>query len=106
MHVFWIITGSFSATFAFGFLIAGWVTLIQFDDKEEAAVHRELAGTRKQGWLQRELRALHWMRNEFITVPRLLGHWRARRETRWLICLGVVCLVVALMAGHFAVASK
>lgn len=106
MHVFWIITASFSATLAFGFLIAGWVTLIQFDDKEEATVHRDLADARKQGWLQRELRALHWMRHEFMTVPRLLGHWRGRRETRWLICLGILCVVLAVTAGHFAAASK
>jgi hypothetical protein len=102
MHVFWVITASFSATFAFAFLVAGLVTLTQLDDQEEAAVHRDLADARKQGWLQRELRALHWMHYEFITAPRVLEHWRARRETRWLICLGILCLALAATAGYFA----
>ena len=106
MHVFWIITASFSATFAFAFLVAGLVTLIQLDDQEEAAVHQDLADARKRGWLQGEFRALHWMHYEFITVPRLLEHWRTRRDTRWLICLGVLSLGLAATAGYFAGAFK
>lgn len=106
MHVFWIITASFSGTFAFAFLVAGWVTLIQLDDQEAAAVHRDLAVARKRGWLQRELRALHWRHHEFIAVPRLLGRWRSRRETRWLLCLGILSLALAAAAGYFAVAYE
>jgi hypothetical protein len=102
MHVFWIITSSVSATFAFAFLLAGFVTLIQFDDREEAAVHRELADARRQSWLQAELRALHWMRHEAFAVRRLFEHWRARRESRWLLCLGVLSLALAATAGYFA----
>jgi hypothetical protein len=101
-HVVCIITASFSATFAFAFLVAGLVALIQFDDQEVAAVRRDLADARKHGWLQRELRTLRWMHCEFITGPRLLEHWRTRRETRWLICLGILCLALAATAGYFA----
>lgn len=101
MHAFWVISFSFSAIFAFAFLVAGWVTLIQFDEDEEAKIHRELADARKQGWIQRELRALRFMRHEAITWERLVEHWRNRRDTRRLIGLGTLFLTLAVITGYF-----
>jgi hypothetical protein len=101
MHAFWVICFSFSAIFAFGFLFAGWTTLLQFDDREEAEVHRELAEARKRSWIHRELKALRFIRREAFTRERLAEHWRTRRDTRRLICLGAVFLTLAVITGYF-----
>src|SRR5258707_9925763 len=106
MHTFWVISFSFSAIFAFAFLVAGWVTLIQLDDGEEAKIRRELADAGKRGWIQRELRALRFMRHEALTLERLVEHWRNRRDTRKLIGFGTLFLTLAAITGYISGAIR
>ena len=106
MHTFWVISFSFSAIFAFAFLVAGWVTLIQSDEDEEAKIHRDLDVARKQGWIHRELRALRFMRHEAFTLQRLIEHWRSRRDTRRLLGLGTLFLALAVITGYFTGAFR
>ena len=99
MHAVWVISFSFSAIFAFAFSITGLVTLISLDDREQAEIHRELAEARKQGWIQRELRAHYFIRHEAFAWKRLAEHWRARRDARKLIGLAALFVTISVIIG-------
>src|SRR5690242_734695 len=101
MHAFWVICFSFTAIFAFAFLFVGCATLLRFDDREEAEIHRELSEARKRSWVHRELRAFRFIRHEAFTFERLVEGWRSRRDTRRFIGLGASFLMLALITGYF-----
>jgi len=101
MHIFLIVTLSFSGLFAFSFLLAGWLTLIQTDAQEQMELRQQIADARRQAWAQGEIRAFRWMRSEALADSRILKNWRDRRETRTLIYLGTVFLAIAVGAGYF-----
>ena len=101
MHVLLVIITAFSATFAFSFLFAGFVALIQVDTNEQAEVEQQLSDARKKGWMQEASRAYRWTHQDIRRPLRLVRNWQNRKQARRLIGLGTFFLLLASTAGYF-----
>ena len=95
--VFTCFVGQFGA----GYLIAGFVMLLSFDQAKVADLKRR-ADERLASGLYSAHENYQWLRRKVLPLSVILAHWRSRPEVRSTIYRGLAFLLAALISGHFA----
>lgn len=98
MHAFLLIVAIHALLLGFGFLFAGWMTLLGVEADEEARIKKDYEKARQKG----RLAAWLWYdryRRSFAGVQRISAHWTERPDARKYIYAGVAFLTVAAVLG-------
>jgi hypothetical protein len=97
MHQFLVILLALSSTFAFAFLLTGFMSLIGPDEKELAEIReRDQAAQAERGRIAAFLEATALSR-QYVDPVR---HWRHRRDARRLLYVGITFSAVAAGIGY------
>jgi hypothetical protein len=89
----------FATILAFGFLLSGYVAVLQLDDAETDKLQRGLDKLPRLGFSAMLHRHL-WLRRNVLPLSSIAAHWRTRPEARKLVWFGLGFLLVALALGQ------
>jgi len=81
MRTFLLILAIHALLFGFGFLIAGWMTLLMAEAEEEAEFNKEYREARRKSWLE-GMRYFSRFRSSFTSTQRISAHWAQRPDAR------------------------
>jgi hypothetical protein len=98
VHTLLLIVAIHGLLVGFAFLIAGWSTLLVAESEEEAEVKRGYEEARKRGWFE----VMHWYARfhlNFASASRLAANWKARRDARRFIYVGLAFVALAAILG-------
>jgi hypothetical protein len=98
MRTFLLILAIHALLFGFGFLIAGWMTLLLAEADEQAEFNKGYQDARRKGWVE-GLRYFSRFRSNFSSTRRLSTNWKQRPDARKFIYAGAAFLAAAAMLG-------
>ncbi len=98
MRTFLLILAIHALLFGFGFLFAGWMTLILAEAGEEAELKKGYQAARRTGWVE-AWRYYSRFRNNFMSTQRISANWAQRPDARRYIYAGAAFLTVAAVLG-------
>jgi hypothetical protein len=105
MNDFLLVFTCFTGLLAFACLLAGWASLVMPDPTELANLRRKMQEVSSPG-LRGEMERIALARHATHSPERMAEQWRAKRDSRKLLCIGLALTIVAFISDHFAVLPR
>src|SRR3954466_436321 len=98
MLTFLLIIAIHALLLGFGFLFAGWMSLLIAEEDEQTEFNKGYKEARRQGWLE-GWRYYSRFRSNLTSTHRISAHWTERPDARKYIYAGVALLLFAAVLG-------